>query len=615
MSSLTRRQFLRLSAVAAAGTALAACGKKKEEATAVPTAKSAGTQPEVKATEAPKGPQRPTTWPIGDVARNRTLVYYNNTSSNGNCNPFAAGYTHQNGNAILLEPCAFYGVHADKEYLWLAESYKYSADAKEVTVTFRKGIKWSDGTAFTANDVVTSMERLKRVPGLNRGAAYIKELEKAEAVDDITLKVTLNQPDWRFFFTRLTFRFDLGDETAIMPNSVWKDVPDDQIISFKWFDKEKKWPITTGPYGISDSNEQLTNFDLWPTWWAAETGFVKEYPGPWRITQQTFTNATMAAQLLINKEVDHTLDLRPFVVASTLAQGDHLTTWTGRKPPYGYMDWWPISVQFCTMKPPFDNPKVRWAVAYTLDQQKIVDIAWGGAGTVGMSPFPNYPKLVKLLDGIKDLTDQYNVLEYSLEKAAAKMGEAGFTKDGEGFWVDKDGKRPEADVYGDGGLFGDLAPIVAEQLRQGGFFCQHKSPPDVWAASVDGRAPMFLFGHGGSTVDPYDTFMLYNTVPQPMGNQDWGNITRWQNDEFKALTEQMNNTPMDDPKMADLFRQAMTVWYKELPDCPIVQWYHRIPVNTYYWTNWPDETNPYMNSALWHETMMSVVLGLKPTGK
>ena len=98
--------------------------------------------------------------------------------------------------------------------------------------------------------------------------------------------------------------------------------------------------------------------------------------------------------------------------------------------------------------------------------------------------------------------------------------------------------------------------------------CQHKVPPDVWAAKVDGRASFFLFGHGGATIDPYDTFMLYYSEPPAMGEQSWGNITRWQNADFKAIADEMNNTAMDDPKMKDLFRRGMEIYYKELPDCP-----------------------------------------------
>lgn len=608
MNKITRREFLRVSAVTAAGAVLTACGAKATEAPVDTGETTTETQP-----EAPKV-ERPKTFPLGDVPRNRTLIYYNNTPCAGNVNPFASGWTHQNGNAILLEYPAFYSILGDKEILWQAESYKYNETATELTVVFRKGIKWSDGNPFTAGDVAWAMELLKRVPGLNRGGTYATELEKAEAVDDTTLKVTLNQTDWRFFFKSLSARYDLGDYVTNFAPQVWKDVPEADLAAFKFFDLAKGWPITTSAYGVVEATETNTKYDLRPSWWAVETGLVKEEPAPWRILQLPFTNDTTAAQLLINKEIDHPLDLRPLVVANIIAQADHLTTYAGRKPPYGYLDWWPISVQICTQKKPFDDKRVRWAVAYALDQAAVVTLAWFGAGSVANSPFPNYPKLVKYMEGIKDVTDQMNVLEFNLEKSAALMTEAGCTKNADGYWAMEDGTVVDADLYAGVPLFGDIAPIIAEQLRAAGFKCEHKAPPDVWAAKVDGRASLFLFGHGGGTVDPLDTFNLYKSVPKPMGEQDWSNITRWQNTEFLALLQEMNNTAMDDPKMTDLFKKMMTIYYTELPDVPMVQWYHRIPVNTWYWGNWPDENNSYINTALWHQTMLVVVMGLKATG-
>ena len=62
----------------------------------------------------------------------------------------------------------------------------------------------------------------------------------------------------------------------------------------------------------------------------------------------------------------------------------------------------------------------------------------------------------------------------------------------------------------------------------------------------------------------------------------------------------------------ELFRTAFGIWIKALPEIPLVQWFHRIPVNTTYWTNWPSEDDLY-NSALWHITMPITLWNLKPT--
>lgn len=640
MKKLTRREFVKLSAAAVAGTVLTACtppaatqapvdSAPKEEAPAAETKEEAKSEEdttapaeeapaeEAPAEEAPAAAEQPArTWPLGDVPRNQTLMYMFATPAAGVFSPFSAAYNHQNGSAVLYEPCAYYAAHADKTYMWLAESYKYNEDATQLDITFRKGIMWSDGTPFTAADPAYFMNFVAANPALRGGGTYSLELEEAIAVDDLNLQVKLKQNDFRLFFKSLTFRFDLGDDTIIQPQHIFKDQDGDSILDFSVYDKAKGWPVSTGPYGVGDSSDQITNYDLRPTWWAVETGFVDKYPDVVRLQNSTFTNDTVAGQKLINNEIDQSLDLRPMVVASLLAQApDHLETWTGNQMPYGYMDWWPISVWFCTVKPPVDDARVRWAISYAINREQLVQIAYGGAGKPAYSPFPEFKRLNEYMDGIKDITDQYNVLEFNLEKSAALMEEAGYVKDAEGYWVDKSGARPDFDLYAGVPLFGDLGPVIAQMLDNAGFACAHKAPQDVWAAKVDGRASMFLFGHGGATIDPYDTFNLYRRSNiLPMGEQSSGNMPRWATDKTEELAEEVNKTAMDDPKMKDLFREWMMEYYRELPDAPLVQWFHRIPINNHYWSNWPNQENDYMNSALWHLTSPIVVYGLKATG-
>src|SRR6185295_14235841 len=100
-------------------------------------------------------------WPLSgpvarprEVPRNRTLTLVW-TGREGRWidhelwNPYAIGSNHQSGPGMVYEPLAYYSAFADKEYLWLAESYTYSPDFKELTIKTRSGIRWSDGVPFS----------------------------------------------------------------------------------------------------------------------------------------------------------------------------------------------------------------------------------------------------------------------------------------------------------------------------------------------------------------------------------------------------------------------------------------------------------------------------------
>jgi peptide/nickel transport system substrate-binding protein len=643
MRNISRRKFLSMSTATVAGAILAACGTTANPTAAVQPTQAAvqptqaavqptqaavqSTQAAVQPTQAAVQPtqaavqptqaaksNRPTTWPPGNIPRSHTWIYaIRAANAVGLCSPLVKGYNHQLGFAVLYEPAAYFSALGNKVYPWLAESWKYNADATELTVTFRNGIKWSDGTPFTTKDPKSSMDRLMKVEGLNNSSHFKDEVDSVDVVDDYNLTIKLKKTDYRFFAKSLTFRCDLGDDTAILPSHIFDNISDTDLPNFAFFDVAKGYPVSTGAYGCSMSTDQVNSFDLRPSWWAVETGLVPDYPDVWRFSWIPYMSDTLAVQQIINNDLD-TSELRPVIQAALMAQSDHVSSWTGRKLPWGYLDWWCLSVYFTTVTPPYDNPKVRWAVAYSIDQQQVVDVGYAGAGKASAYPFPEYPPLQKNLDSFADILAQHNPMEFNLDKAAQLMGEAGFKKDSDGFWVDKDGKRPNADLYAEPNLFGDIGPVVVSQLRSAGFDCQMKSPPDIWAAYADGRAVMFIDGHGGAVNDIYDGFQLYRKeFILPVGQQSNGNLTRWTDPNFETLMDQLTITSPDDPKAMDLIHQLAVIWYDALPDCPLSQWFHYLPYNTTYWNNWPTDSNPYMAAAPWYLTVIDVLLNLKAT--
>ena len=62
---------------------------------------------------------------------------------------------------MIYEPLAYYSAFADKWYMWLAESYEFTPDFKQLTIKTRSGIKWSDGTPFSAEDVAYTINTLR----------------------------------------------------------------------------------------------------------------------------------------------------------------------------------------------------------------------------------------------------------------------------------------------------------------------------------------------------------------------------------------------------------------------------------------------------------------------
>jgi peptide/nickel transport system substrate-binding protein len=323
--------------------------------------------------------------------------------------------------------------------------------------------------------------------------------------------------------------------------------------------------------------------------WGERTGFT-DLPAPEPIMVLPGTDETKMVQMSLNNEADLTIDLRPNTIRSVLQQNEAVTTWTGDQPPYGYLDWWPISLGFNDSKAPFDDPEIRWAINHAIDRRQLVDLGYQGAGQPTLLPFPHYPALLEYLDPIKDLSDPID--DHAPDKTAEIMQSKGYEKDGKGFWA-KDGKWFPFVIY-TLILFQDITPVLVQQLRKAGFDASFKQAtgPDFDERVSTGDMDAFILGHGGSVSDPYFTLRLYQSrYAAPTGERGTYPY-RWSNKDFDAIVDEMGTTIPEDPKLHDLFRQAMEIWVPALPDIGLVQWFHRIPTNTTYWTNWPWATIP-----------------------
>lgn len=552
---------------------------------------------------------------LAEVPREQTLVLgWSIASPIGVTNPWAVpGYTHQEGNNFMWEPLYWFGIFADKEIPWLAESMEYTADDfTELTIKMNPMAKWSDGVPVTSEDVVFTFEGQMNNDKLPYHGQFDQFVEKVEAVDDLTVVVTFKQPAPRFMFEVLMLKFDTG--IPIVPAHVLKDM-DDYNEFAGGFDMPH-----SGPYTIVSWDKDQKIFDLRDDWWAVDAGLI-DTPDVKRIIMvnlggQIGQNMDTVAQRIVNAEMDSALDMRSSLISSILSQSDKVTTHTGNKPPYGYLDWWPNSLWVNTQLPPYDDARVRRAMSLAIDRDTINEVVYEGAQIATIYPFPLYPGLVSFVESpdVQALIEKYEPGKFDLDESAALMEDAGFTLNGDGFW-ERDGETVSATINGFEGIHSDIVPVLVEMLIKGGFDASTNFGSDAYQNMVDGAPGLYMWGHGASLKDPYAALELYHgrysaSIGTTAGTNRW---SRYNNPEYDALLDAMAPLAADDPEFQKLAAQALGIYWRDQIDIPVIQWLHRIPYNQTYWVNWPTEDNlaAGTNGAFWAHTGQLVVTNLK----
>src|SRR5436309_2773782 len=385
-------------------------------------------------------------------------------------NPYAIGSNHQNGPNLIYEPLAYYSAFADKTEMWLAESYEFAPDFKRLTIKTRSGISWSDGKPFSAEDVAYTLNTLRALgPKVRWGVDVQQAVEKAAATDANTVAIDFKIPAPRFFFL-LTYKYDIG--VYIVPKHVFEG---QDWTTFKHFDPAKDWPVTTSPWKVAFTSPQQKVVDRRDEWWAAKAGLAP-MPRVERNVWLTSAGAQQLAQALITNQVDYSQGMQPATYPTVFRQNPKIVTHTGQKPPYGYMDWWPISLYVNNEKPPFNDKDVRWALSYFIDRQQIIDVGYVGASQAAPLPLPEYPPLRPYIASVKDLLAKNNTLEFNPKKGEELLTRKGWKKDGGGIWTDAQGGQLTLDVIVFGASGPAIGPVLTELLKRQGVAASFSLP-------------------------------------------------------------------------------------------------------------------------------------------
>ena len=267
----------------------------------------------------------------------------------------------------------------------LAESWSMDPDGKSYTFKLRRGVKFHDGEAFDASDVKFSFERARAEGSTNKAKkAVFDNISRIDTPDAHTVILVLAQADGNFLFR-------MGENTAV-------------ILDPKSAASTASKPIGTGPFRFDNwakgSAVTLVKFD----------GFRNAPAVKLRKVTFRFINdaAAQVAALLAGD-----IDAMPrFGALQSLKQfqGDARFSVTA-----GGTEGKTI-VSINNKKKPFDDVRVRRAIAAAIDRQAVIDGAQEGFGK------PIGSHMVPSDAGYVDLT---GVNPYNPEKAKALLKDAG----------------------------------------------------------------------------------------------------------------------------------------------------------------------------------------------
>ncbi len=148
---------------------------------------------------------------------------------------------------------------------WLAKSWAWSKDGKTLTFTLRDGVKWHDGTALTADDVVFSFFTY-RDDYDSAVASMFAQMRNCVARGPHTIEILLDQPDGNFLFNAANL---LIFQRAQYKDYWYKNQVGERTLS--GFDWGKHKPIGTGPWKVTDIAKDHINLARHVGYWAGET--------------------------------------------------------------------------------------------------------------------------------------------------------------------------------------------------------------------------------------------------------------------------------------------------------------------------------------------------------
>lgn len=414
----------------------------------------------------------------------------------------------------------------------LAESWTTSPDGLSVTFNLRKGVKWHDGSDFTAEDVKFSVEVWKRYH--SRGRLIYANVTRIDTPDPHTIILRLSDPAPALMSSLNSFTSPVMSRRAYEGT----DIPTSPA-NLK--------PIGTGPWKFSEwQRGSHIILDRNPGYWQAG----KPYPD--RMVVRYPPDAASRSAVIETGEAQ--LGAQTPVALSDIKRLTGMANISATTDGYEYFA--PIvTMQFHNGKPPFNDIRVRKAVAHAINREQVIRNAWFGLGKVATGPVSSKSQYY---------TGDVEKHPYDPKKAEELLEAAGYRRDASGVRLK---------------LTYEVSPLGSEYLRLGEMLKQQLARVGIQIelhtqdnASSSRRLYtdydfIFFTAYVGTYADPqlavYWSKNIIKGVP-------FSNASHYSNPEMDRLLEAVQVENDSQKRMAQ-FHDIQKIAARDLPIFPLFE--------------------------------------------
>ena len=410
---------------------------------------------------------------------------------------------------------------------YLAEDYSVSEDGLTYTFQLRKGVSFTDGTPFTAEDVKFTFDYMKEHP---YKWVSVSMVEEASVVDEHTVEIKLNK-------TYNPFLSDVAGSLPILPKHIWENVTEPETFT------EPEAAISTGPFILENYDAAAGTY----TFKANEDYFY----GDVQIDKLVIANVSGgdSKEALLSGEIAAAPNIS-YKAAMSLKDS----------PEYTVLEGPGLSVTRLYFN--FDEEamavkEIRQAMYHAVNLDEIVEKAYGGAGYPGSAGH------------VQPGTPWYNPdvrqYAYDVETAKKMLSEAGAAdSNGDGI-LEYNGEEMSYTL-----TFTEndekLAELLVSYMKAVGIELVPQSADDatVKAAISEGNFELAFNTNGSFGGDPVflSRFATVGADGAPSVTGQGG--TTWESEEYNRIYNE-SAVEQDDAKRHEQVNELQEIIAEELP--------------------------------------------------